>query len=207
MTRRLRRGFACGALGLALMLAGCASLTPPAGQAPMATAPYHDAIDVNGRLSVQYEQYGRPQALHGSFEWSQTRQQIHLSLLSPLGQTVATIDVRPGMATLVQSGRAPQVAADVDALAAQALGWPLPVSGLRQWLQGAGLDASGKPFQAHGEDGARFDTRDGWRLTYVNWENDPAAGGARPRRIDLTRDTEPAGPVSIRIAIDGWTPH
>ncbi|MFX5510125.1 outer membrane lipoprotein LolB, partial [Acinetobacter baumannii] len=92
-------------------------------------------------------------------------------MFSPLGQTVATINVKPGIATLVQSGRAPQVAADVDALAAQSLGWPLPVSGMRQWLQGSGIDASGKPFVAKaGENDASFTTRDGWRVTYANWE-------------------------------------
>lgn len=193
------------ALCLAALLGGCATVSQDAVP-PDATAPaYQSSIEIDGRISVQYEQDDRPQSLHGSFFWKQTAQELNLEMFSPLGQTVATINVKPGIATLVQSGRAPQVAADVDALAAQSLGWPLPVSGMRQWLQGSGIDASGKPFVAKaGENDASFTTRDGWRVTYANWESDAASGQTRPKRIDLTRSTTQAGKVAIRIAIDGW---
>lgn len=195
------------ALLLAVLLGGCAGLPQAPASAPAAALPYKDSIEVNGRISVQYEQNNQPQSLHGSFNWSQQPRQTHLDLLSPLGQTVATIDVKPGIATLVQSGRSPQVAADVDQLAEQALGWPLPVSGLRQWLQGTGDGADGKPFHARaGDEYASFTTRDGWRVVYATWEGTDGAKGAppRPKRIDLSRETEQAGKVSIRIAIDGW---
>ena len=190
---------------LAILLAGCATVLQDS-VAPNASAPaYQSSIEIDGRISVQYEQDQRPQSLHGSFFWKQTPQELNLEMFSPLGQTVATINVKPGIATLVQSGRAPQVAPDVDELAAQSLGWPLPVSGMRQWLQGSGIDASGKPFTARaGTEAASFDTRDGWRITYANWETDAASGQARPKRIDMTRSTAQAGKVAIRIAIDGW---
>lgn len=206
---RLNRLVLATSFALPVFLAGCASLGQQeiaAGNAAHVPA-YQESINLNGRISVQYEQNGQPQSLHGSFLWSQTPQGAHLELLSPLGQTVATIDVKPGMATLVQSGRAPQMAADVDQLAAQSLGWPLPVSGMRQWLQGRGTDASGKAFVAAEDDKHNnFSTRDGWRVTYANWENvDGAAkGDAHPKRIDLIRNTEQAGRVSIRIAVDSW---
>jgi hypothetical protein len=48
-----------------------------------------------------------------------------------------------------QAGRAPRTASDIDTLTAQqALGWSLPVSGLRDWLQGYATGASGKRFAA-----------------------------------------------------------
>lgn len=202
----LRRAAAPGAAAVALLLGGCAAMPGQTVVAPGAAAPaYQDSIDINGRISVQYTQNDQPQSLHGSFIWSQTARQTDLELLSPLGQTVATISVKPGMATLVESGKSPRVAPDVDELAAQSLGWPLPVSGLRQWLQGSGTDSAGKPFQARpGVDDAAFTTQDGWRVVYANWQTDPAGGATRPKRIDLTRSTEQAGKVSIRIAIDSW---
>jgi outer membrane lipoprotein LolB len=202
----LRRAAAAGTVSLAALLAGCAGMPATASRPGAANAPaYQESIDINGRISVQYEQGDRPQSLHGSFIWNQTPQELKLELLSPLGQTVAAIDVKPGLATLVQSGRAPQAAPDVDELAAQSLGWPLPVSGMRQWLQGTGTDAAGKTFQVRpGEDYAAFSTKDGWRVVYANWQSDPDSGASRPRRIDLTRDTEQAGKVQIRIAVDGW---
>lgn len=201
----LRRAAATGAVSLAALLAGCAGMQQSAAPTA-ATAPgYRDSIDVSGRISVQYEQGDQPQSLHGSFIWNQKPGELNLEMLSPLGQTVATINVKPGIATLVQSGRAPQAAADADQLAAQALGWPLPVSGLRQWLQGTGTDAAGKTFIARpGEDYATFTTRDGWRVVYANWQADPDSGETRPKRIDMTRDTSQAGKVAIRVAVDSW---
>ncbi|KAF1042449.1 MAG: Outer-membrane lipoprotein LolB [Herbaspirillum frisingense] len=205
MTGGVRRAATAGAVSLAVLLAGCASiqqtLQPGAANAPS----YKESIDISGRISVQYEQGGNPQSLHGSFIWTQTPREVNLELFSPLGQTVATINVKPGITTLVQSGRAPQVAPDVDALAAQSLGWPLPVSGMRLWLQGTGADAAGKTFSAKpGEDFATFTTKDGWRVVYANWENDPDSGETRPKRIDMTRSTEQAGKVAIRVAVDRW---
>ena len=122
---------------LALALAGCASVAPPTALESQQASPvraYRDAIELDGRLSVHYQQNGRDEALHGSFTWTQTARQATVTILSPLGQTLATIEVTPDHSSLTQAGHAPRVAADVDALAADALGWPLPVAGLRDWL-------------------------------------------------------------------------
>lgn len=167
---------------------------------------YNDNIELSGRLSIRYEQDRREQAVHGSFTWNQSARHIVLSLLSPLGQTLATIDIKPGLAVLTQSGKAPLAAADVDILTEQALGWPLPVSGLRDWLQGFGRGADGKSFVAQpSNDTTRYVTPDGWNLSYGEWQDDAAKTAQnRPKRIDLARDTKQAGPVSIRIVIDKW---
>lgn len=196
---------------LVMLAAGCATVAPPENtdNGPAIERRYNDAIDLSGRLSIRYEQDGRDQAVHGSFTWNQSARHIVLSLLSPLGQTLATIDIKPGIAVLTQSGKAPLSAADVDVLTEQALGWPLPVSGLRDWLQGFGRSADGKPFVAQpSRDTVRLTTRDGWNLSYGEWQ-DEAANTAKnhPKRIDLARETKQAGPVSIRIVIDNWQSH
>lgn len=198
---------ACTA-ALCWLLAGCAALVPPA--APPAPAaeqvqrPYHDAIELGGRLSVQYRRGAAEEALHGSFTWSQTPQRTLLTLLSPLGQTMAVIEVQAGQASLTQAGRPPQVASDADALAQTALGWPLPVAGLRDWLQGFARDAQGRAWIAPPEPGSAVSTQDGWHLAYVSWQQDNPAASPRPRRIDLARQTAEAGPVNLRIVIDNW---
>lgn len=197
------------ALLSALLLSGCAAFAPQPGTASTETVQttaghhhYHEAIDLDGRLSVQYQRNNADESLHGSFTWRQTTQSNTITLLSPLGQTIAAIAVEPGNATLTQSGKAPRTAADVDELAAQSLGWPLPVAGLRNWLQGFALDANGKPFTAT-QDANSLTTSDGWQIRYVTWdETDPAH--RHPKRIDLERQTEQAGKVAIRIVIDTW---
>jgi len=198
----LRNGAAACLLVLA---AGCATVIQEnTGKVPAVARRYSETIDLGGRLSIRYEQYGRTQAVHGSFIWNQDGDHTVLSLLSPLGQTLATIDIKPGIAILTPSGKPPLSASDVDMLTQLALGWPLPVSGLRDWLQGFGRNGDGMPFIAHpSAQTMRFATRDGWTLNYSEWQGE-AAGTARPKRIDLARDTQQAGPVSIHIVIDDW---
>ena len=184
--------------------AACALLSACAttGGAPPSThtvAPYRDNIELSGRLAVSYQRDGKPQALSGKFTWRQSAAATDVTLVSPLGQTIAAIAVTPTSATLTQSGQAPRTAADIDTLSAQALGWSLPVSGLRDWLQGYALHDS-------------VTTRDGWRLRFVSWQepgDGPGAGAAlpRPKRIDAERSAGPQSePVAIRIVIDPVQP-
>lgn len=197
---------------LPLLLAGCATINAPAPGAPSASAQqappraYHETIDLGGRLSVRYQENDRDQALHGSFTWMQRPGRTIVTLLSPLGQTIATIDITPNLATLTQAGQAPRTAPDVDALTASALGWPLPVSGLRDWLQGFAPDAEGRHAIASPQSGeSSVTTPDGWRIHYASWQED--ATPSHPKRIDLERNTVQAGDVAIRIVIDTWQPH
>lgn len=196
---------------LAAALVGCATpVTPPsatgASEQAAAARTYHPSIALGGRLSVQYQRNGQDEAVHGGFTWQQTAQATHVELLSPLGQILAIIDVDPGRAVLTQAGQPPRTADDADALAADTLGWPLPVAGLRDWLQGFAVDAQGNRWRAPPGDNASVVTQDGWKITYAGWQPDGEAGAMRPRRIDLTRTTPQAGTVAMRIVIDNWQP-
>jgi outer membrane lipoprotein LolB len=197
---RLSR-FAC-AVACAAALAGCATTSnvPLANPAAQVGA-YRDTIDLNGRLAANYSKDGQPQSINGNFTWVQRPGRIDVSLFSPLGQTVAEITVTPGTATLTQSGRQPRVEKDIDTLTATALGWTLPVSGLRDWLQGYAVDAGGKRFIASPAHDSVV-TNDGWRLRFVEWQNGPQ-GAPMPRRIDAERSTTAVGDaLTIRIVID-----
>ncbi|WP_194711450.1 lipoprotein insertase outer membrane protein LolB [Noviherbaspirillum soli] len=193
-------------LALPIFLAACAGVPPAAPVLPESsvTRAYQQSVDINGRMSVRYQINGRDEALHGSFEWRQRPDNTQLTLLSPLGQTLAQIMVTPDGATLTQAGQPPLSAADADALASQALGWPLPVAGLRDWLQGMVTVPGGKRVAlAPGNDGDIV-SADGWRLRFPAWED---GAPARPRRIDLARSTEQAGDVALRLVIDSFQPR
>ncbi len=192
----------------ALLLSGCSTISPAENKdmAEQNTSQrsYKDALELDGRLSVQYQRNDEDQAIHASFNWKQSKDRSSITILSPLGQILATIDVKPGNATLTQSGQAPRNAADVDTLAEQALGWPLPVSGLRNWLQGFATDTNNQSFIASSSN-TNVQTRDGWNIQYMSWEDDNQTPvQSRPKRIDLTRQTEQAGKVMIRIVLDKW---
>lgn len=202
----LRASAVCIATSV-LTLAGCTAFTPsaaPSAEQVRATRNYHDAIDISGRLSVRYQQPDE-QLITGSFNWIQRPDHLAVSLLSPFGQVVAKIEVEPGRASFQRSGQAPQYASDVDQLASQALGWPLPVSGLQAWLQGF-ASVKGNPVAASSEGPTAITSADGWRINYAAWSPDGAGNSLRPRRIDLARATREAGEVEMRIVVDNWQP-
>lgn len=199
------------AIAIPLLLSACAtaplSVADADRQSAVAARPFHRTMDMTGRLSVRYQVRGKEEALHGSFTWSQNPNRTTVTLLSPLGQTMAVINVSPEGATLQQGGQQVRGAPDVDALTAETLGWPLPVAGLREWLQGFAIDNSGKRFIATPSTAAVV-SNDGWRIHYAAWHDDASPPAQlRPKRIDLARTTDQAGDVSLRIVIDTWQPH
>ncbi|MEC5215918.1 outer membrane lipoprotein LolB [Actimicrobium sp. GrIS 1.19] len=193
---------------LSCLLTGCANLAPLSSErlANQAGQTALSSIDLGGRLSARFQVDGKDQAIHGSFTWSQRGDHTFVTLLSPLGQTLATIDIAPDQTTLMQSGKAPRSAVNPDTLAMDALGWPLPLSGLRNWLQGQVVDAAGQRTNADPNNPAPIRTGDGWQLLYANWDATDPALPVHPKRIDLTRTTPQAGEVAIRIVIDSWQP-
>lgn len=206
MISRIARGHVFAA-ALPLLLGACAGMHPATTEqsAPTAAArKFSDTAELAGRLSLRYQHNGKDEALHGSFTWSQAPAQTTVTLLSPLGQTIALIEVSPNGAALKQSGQPVRSAADVDALTVETLGWPLPVSGLRTWLQGFALDSTGGHFVATPAT-PEVTTQDGWHIRYANWQGDGTSTAPNTaRRIDLTRRTAQVGDVSIRLVIDTW---
>lgn len=191
--------------GACALLSACATTgSGTAGAPTTAVGAYRDTIDLSGRLLVNYERDGKPDTLSVKFAWAQTAREVGVSLLSPTGQTVARISVTPEAATLTQGSQAPRMARDIDTLAAQALGFALPVSGLRDWLQGYATAADGSRFAASPASNT-VTTPDGWQLTFVSWQDAQGAPGAppAPRRIDAQRAaTGNAGQLAIRIVVD-----
>jgi outer membrane lipoprotein LolB len=176
-----------------LSLAGCA--TTNFSTAPVAA--YRDTIDLNGTIGVSYQKDdGLPERVNGRYTWTQHPGRVEVSVFDPFGQTVAEISVTPDAATLTQPKREPRTAKDIDTLTRQALGWPLPVAGLRDWLQGYAVDAQGKRFAASPANNNVF-TRDGWRLRFAEWQNKPGPNGApMPKRIQAEH-----GQLSISISV------
>lgn len=184
-----------------LVLAGCATNAP----LPSATRVYRDSLTLSGRLSVSYRQNDKPQSLQGKFRWAQQPGRTEIELSSPLGQTLARITITPGHAWLQQSGGEIREAASVDALTEEALGWPMPVEGLRFWLQGFVRD-TGNRLQAVTPANPEGVRSDGWQMRFVSWHDN--AGELAPKRIDFAREglgQDTRSPLTMRIVIDQWT--
>ena len=124
--------------GAALATAGCAVAPPvPAGMPSEAWV-----REWNGRFSVVVEATlpgGNQDTIAGRFALAARgapgARALGLELVSPFGQTVATGRREPdGRAMLTLSDGRTLRAPSLDALLEQALGWPLPIERLPDWL-------------------------------------------------------------------------
>jgi outer membrane lipoprotein LolB len=126
---------ACAAL-LVSLLAACAQLPrPPADEAlPGQVRSGRLALSVQDQpsqsFSAGFELRGRPQA-------------GQLTLLNPIGGTLAVLQWQPGTALLQTPGQAPRQFASIDAMVEQATGASLPVAALFDWLAGVNTPVPG----------------------------------------------------------------
>ncbi len=189
------------ATSLLFILAGCASI-PIANESRLA-----GARSIEGRLSVRYKdlERGKEDALSGRFEWTQRGDDVEVSLLDPLGQTVALIRSGPAHSSIVfRDGRKVE-GATPEALTQDTLGWTLPLSRLVSWLDGK--DAATSTAVKLADGGLR---QDNWTIHFVRDEETSkitgggatgAATGVPPRRIDLHYPGPPAE-IDMRLVID-----
>jgi outer membrane lipoprotein LolB len=189
-------------LVFALLLGACQ--TAPSIKGSSSAAPYHKAISLSGRLSVSYQQQGKAQSLQGKFTWDQTANTTSIAIFTPLGQTIAQIMIEPERAMLQQTGEALRIAKDINVLTSDALGWPLPVNGLKEWLQGFYTNALGQQQVVMRDTQTGF-IDSGWEVQYVLWQED-GSGYRIPKRIDLKHLSKRHSEINLKIVLDSWTP-
>ncbi len=183
-----------------ICLTACSTITSIAPTA--SPRPYYSTIEISGRLSAQYQHNRQAQAIHVGFDWSQTPTQTVISLTSPTGQSLAMLYINERGAQLYPADRPPEFADNADQLLANLLGWPLPITGLRDWLQGF-INTIHSPVITAANSEDTFFLVDGWNLRYSAWqvsENHVE----RPKRLQLIRRTEQVDEVNLRIIIDQW---
>jgi outer membrane lipoprotein LolB len=165
-----------GVLALSALLAACAT--------PRAPGPGHETL--GGRLSVQVAAHAgqAPRSMSANFELRGNAERGELDLSSPLGQTVAKARWAPSRAQLL-TGDGERSFPDLQSLAQEALGEPLPLGALVEWLHGRPWSGAPSVQSASG-----FEQL-GW---LVNLER--AAEGW----IVATRSAAP--PVTVRARID-----
>lgn len=166
MTGPARLAALAPAAALAL-LAGCAQVPRAPDSARQADESH------SGRLALSVDD--RPgQSFSAAFELRGRPEAGELTLLDPLGSTIALLRWQPGRAVLRRPGEPPQGYASIEAMLEQATGAALPVAALFDWLAGTATPVPG-------------------------WEPDLsqlAQGRLRARR------TEPPPQADLRIVLD-----
>jgi outer membrane lipoprotein LolB len=196
--RRAALGLAAAAI---VALSGCASVKPqgPSTSNAATAVTAQTTRAYHGRFAVQYvDQNGQQRNAYGNFDWQERGDTVTLQLRNPLGQTMAIVTSSPSAATLELPNRQPLTADNVSTLMQNALGFALPVEGLRYWLQPSVAPTS----KAKTEKDPQQDTRlkeiqqDGWTIDYIAYADAPASG---VKRVNLAR-TEP--PLDIKLVLD-----
>ncbi|WP_459618814.1 lipoprotein insertase outer membrane protein LolB [Bordetella sp. 2513F-2] len=185
----------CAWAGAALMagLAACTTVPKP-------VAGDGDAFSRVGRFAITVtEEGGRQQAVQGGFAWRDDGRRYQLDLTNPLGSTEARVEGQPGHAVLTKADGTRLSAPGPDALAEEALGSPVPVQGLRDWLRGRVAEAPEAERLQHDEQGrpAAFG-QGGWNARLSRYD---ALG---PQLLVLQRQ-EAGRRIMVRLVVDAST--
>jgi len=170
-----------------LLLTACATpARPPADRA------------YTGRFAVTTASAAQRESVSGRFALEIRGVQQLLELSSPLGTTVARIEIDPSGARATGAQMQEVRGADADALTEQLLGWPLPVAGLADWIEGRPVP--NRVARIERENGRIvLLEQDGWTIRLA--EHFEINGG--PRRLVLERPAGANTPsVVLRLIVD-----
>lgn len=199
---------------LGLLLAGCASLRPPAasGDAVAGDAAQRErmvalgladadcaapAWSLVGRVALSNGRQGGS----GRIEWRQADGLQHLQLSAPVTRQSWVLEVDAGGAVLEGLGEDALRDPDPARLLREATGWDIPVAALGCWVRGAAATAPGfGPARiGYGIDLLpRRIEQDGWTVEYDGWQ--VGAGGLPlPGKVEARR-----GDDRVRLVVDQW---
>ena len=150
---------------------------------------------IEGRIAIHTKDLAtnKEDASSGRFVWTTSGDQLELSLLDPLGQTVALVRSDSTHASITfRDGRKVDGETPED-LTQSTLGWTVPLRGLRYWLMGR-ADPS-RPVSTISD--SRF-RQDDWTVDHQQDDH----GESPPKRIDLHFGGPPVD-IELRLVIDG----
>lgn len=170
-----------------LFLGGCALLQ----EQPAPSEPIGDTFHLSGRVSVKFG----AEAASGKITWQHEPAGDDLLFSSPLGQGVARIVWRDGVASLTTSDQKLYQAGDVESLTEKVLGWRLPLAGMPDWVRGR--TTAGAPAQTRLDASQRLAelTQSGWLVEFLEY----GSGNGMPSRLRMSRQD-----VELRLVIDQW---
>jgi outer membrane lipoprotein LolB len=155
-----------------------------------------------GRFSVVTSLAGKRDSGSGRFKLAVEGDAIVLDLDTPLGSTLARVRVDSRGARLTassDSGPREMHGADAEALTSEVLGWPLPVAGFRDWIEGRPVPT--KPSIDRSTSAGKAFEQDGWTISVLERFEE---GSGSPRRLLLERPEtpQPSPAISLRLVLD-----
>ncbi|MBD3633650.1 MAG: outer membrane lipoprotein LolB [Methylophaga sp.] len=190
-------------LTLMVMLAGCA----PLWQSKQAQDPEQlwqqrlsqqaklDAWGFNGRTAIIQGREG----WNAGIQWQEQGQQFHIKLSGPFSQGGVELDGNAQTVTLTLDDGEQLSAPTPEQLLAEAMGWLLPVSALRDWVRGvpyAEFPVDSKQLDAQGRL-TRLEQA-GWQIEFLRYM--PFRGSSMPEKVFMKHPE-----MSVRLIVSDWS--
>ncbi len=147
----------------------------------------------SGRIAIQ--QPGGSDSAR--IQWQQDPDRQQVTLLSPLGSTVAQLDRDASGVDLRLSDQERFHARDSEELTARVLGYSLPLEGLLWWVVGRAAPDEPARWQFDDQGRAQLLEQAGWRIEYAQWR--PVGQETLPGLLRLGHGT-----LLIKLKIDQW---
>lgn len=155
-----------------------------------------DNWQILGKINIRNPEESLTAAINS---WKQTGQEFNIDLSSTFfGMGATNISGTPFLIKFHEAGENPLYSDNPDELMHKALGLPLPISHLSNWIKGlpvpgiaseTSYDSNGLPKQL---------TQDGWSVQYSSYHFEYTI--PLPRKIKLSREH-----TRITLAIKEWT--
>lgn len=196
-----------GIVGL-FLLSSCASLKPaPESRLPVpigTSAELHQAhlnqvtqieqFYLQARIGIQSNGKGSS----GSTRWRHDVSGNDISMLSPIGSTVAKIITNDAGITLTTNDGKTLQATDAETLTEQHLGWRLPLEGLPDWALGRPAPGLMQKLEWDSMGLITKLEQNGWEIEYLEYME---AGGYRlPKKINLHSKQ-----LTLKLVIENWS--
>jgi outer membrane lipoprotein LolB len=151
------------------------------------------AFDLQGRVAIASDKEGG----NASFTWHQDGAAYQMRIMAPLAQGTFELNGdRLGVSLRTPQGET--VDADTpEALLQRALGWQLPLSGLRFWALGIPAPGAVDHLELDPEGRLSELQQSGWRITVQQY--DPVAGLPLPAKMSMVNDQ-----TKVRIVFSEW---
>lgn len=189
---------ACWILGLAFLAGGCAVREPRPEGAWLAERHAwfgdHRQWTVRGRLGLSDGKRGGSLAM----TWTADGARHVVALRTVAGGRQWRLEMGPNGATLTGSDVGRLQGRNPDLLVERAVGWPIPVRWMSEWLRG--LPAPAAADTRFAEDGVLEALEwDGWQLDFGRWSQLKGNSVLLPVRVTAEKP-----PYRVRAALSRW---
>lgn len=164
-----------------ILLAACTSLPKPDTGGGV--------FSLQGRIAVKYGE----ETLSGLLQWQAEANADSLLLSSPIGQGLASIRRNAEGVTLIRPGEPDMQAESVESLTESALGFRIPLQGLRHWILGQPAPEPESRVVRNGSGEISEIEQDGWKVEYQDFVDN------RARKLKISRPG-----MMLKLVVDEW---